>query len=198
MPAAKQNLPNRAKVRTQLRQLHGIPSMRNVQRVAASRHRPLQNYYIESGLPLTLMKRLISSVLLLLAVATLPHPSFAAVLDTALTCNESGHQFIAELAQQQMIDPKPMRVESNSINAFSPASGSELTAFGFRVFAVVGYEKDDPMFRVGDGEPVARSAYGVVVLGSETKVRNAIDGTGSTAIVHHVAPLVTAIFCKRS
>jgi hypothetical protein len=198
MPAAKQNLPNRAKVRTQLRQLHGIPPMRNVQRVAASRHRPLQNYYIESGLPLTLMKRLISSVLLLLAVATLPHPSFAAVLDTALTCNESGHQFIAELAQQQMIDPKPMRVESNSINAFSPASGSELTAFGFRVFAVVGYEKDDPMFRVGDGEPVARSAYGVVVLGSETKVRNAIDGTGSTAIVHHVAPLVTAIFCKRS
>ena len=144
------------------------------------------------------MKRLISSVLLLLAAAALPHTSFAAVLDTALTCNESGHQFIADLAQQQMIDPKPMRVESNSINAFSPASGSELTAFGFRVFAVVGYEKDDPMFRVGDGEPVARSAYGVVVLGSETKVRNAIDGTGSTAIVHHVAPLITAIFCKRS
>jgi hypothetical protein len=144
------------------------------------------------------MKSLISSVLLLLAAAALPQTSFAAVLDTALTCNESGHQFIADLAQQQMIDPKPMRVESNSINAFSPASGSELTAFGFRVFAVVGYEKDDPMFRVGDGEPVARSAYGVVVFGSETKVREAIDGSGSTAIVHHVAPLVTAIFCKRS
>ncbi|CAD6528292.1 hypothetical protein [Paraburkholderia metrosideri] len=144
------------------------------------------------------MKRLFSSVLLLLATAALPLTSFAAALDTPLTCNESGHQFISDLTQQQMIDPKPMRVESNSINAFSPASGADLTAFGFRVFAVVGYEKDDPMFRVGDGEPVASSAYGVVVLGSESKVRNAISGSGSTAIVHHVAPLVTAIFCKRS
>lgn len=144
------------------------------------------------------MKRFFSSVLLLLATAALPQTSFAAALDTPLTCNESGHQFIADLLDQQMIEPKPMRVESNSINAFSPASGADLTAFGFHVFAVVGYEKDDPMFRVGDGEPVASSAYGVVVLGSESKVRNAIAGSGSTAIVHHVAPLVTAIFCKRS
>jgi hypothetical protein len=37
-----------------------------------------------------------------------------------------------------------------------------------------------------------------VVFGSEAKVRNAIAGTGSTAIVHRVAPLITAIFCKRS
>ncbi|HEY2608725.1 hypothetical protein P0D88_13630 [Paraburkholderia sp. RL18-103-BIB-C] len=143
------------------------------------------------------MKRLISSVLLLLAAALSP-AAFAASLDTALSCNESGHQFIADLAQQQMIDPKPMRVEQNSINAFSPASGADLTAFGFRVFAVVGYEKDDPMFRVGDGEPLARSAYGAVVFGSESKVQDALASTGSTAIVHHVAPLVTAIFCKRS
>jgi hypothetical protein len=63
---------------------------------------------------------------------------------------------------------------------------------------VVGYEKDDPMFRVGDGEPLARSAYGVVVFGSQSKVRDALAGAGSTAIVHHVAPLVTAIFCKQS
>lgn len=97
-----------------------------------------------------------------------------------------------------MIDPKPSRVESNSINAFSPAHGVELTAFGFSVFAVVGFEKDDPMFRVGDGEPVARSAYGVVVFASESKVRSAVADAGSTAIVHHVAPFVTAIFCKRS
>ncbi|CAB3778003.1 hypothetical protein LMG28614_00515 [Paraburkholderia ultramafica] len=171
--------------------------MRSVFRVWASRGQPVQNHYIESGPPLTLMKRLISSVLLLLAAA-LPLSSFAASLDTPLTCNESGHQFIADLAQQQMIDPTPTRVEHNSINAFSPASGADLTAFGFRVFAVVGYEKDDPMFRVGDGEPVARSAYGVVVFGSESKVQNALAGSGSTAIVHHVAPLVTAIFCKRS
>jgi hypothetical protein len=143
------------------------------------------------------MKRLISSVLLALTAA-LPLAGHAAALDAPLTCNESGHQFIADLARQQLIDPKPTRVESNSINAFSPVSGADLTAYGFRVFAVVGYEKDDPMFRVGDGEPVANSAYGVVVFGSEAKVREAIAGSGSTAIVHHVAPLITAIFCKRS
>jgi hypothetical protein len=143
------------------------------------------------------MKRLISFVLLFLASA-LPLGAFAAPLDTALICNESGHQFIADLAQQQLIDPKPSRVEHNSINAFSPASGADLSAFGFHVFAVVGYEKDDPMFRVGDGEPLARSAYGVVVLGSDSKVQDAVTGAGSTAIVHHVAPFVTAIFCKRS
>jgi hypothetical protein len=144
------------------------------------------------------MKRFFSSVVLALSAAALPLASHAATLDAPLMCNESGHQFIADLAQQQMIDPKPMRVESNSINAFSPAQGADLIAFGFRVFAVVGYEKDDPMFRVGDGEPVAQSAYGVVVFGGESKVQNAIAGAGSTAIVHHVAPLVTAIFCKRS
>ena len=143
------------------------------------------------------MKRLISSALLALTAA-LPLAGRAAALDEPLTCNESGHQFIADLVRQDMIDPKPTRVESNSINAFSPVSGADLTAYGFRVFAVVGYEKDDPMFRVGNGEPVANSAYGVVVFGSETKVRNAIAGSGSTAIVHHVAPLITAIFCKRS
>jgi hypothetical protein len=144
------------------------------------------------------MKRSFSYFVLALAIAALPFSSHAAALDTPLACNESGHQFIADLAQQQLIDPKPTRVESNSINAFSPASGAELTAYGFRVFAVFGYEKDDPMFRVGDGEPVARSAYGAVVFGSEAKVQAALTQVGSTALVHHVAPLITAIFCKRS
>ncbi|CAB3729258.1 hypothetical protein [Paraburkholderia rhynchosiae] len=135
---------------------------------------------------------------LALATGALPLASHAAALDTPLACNQSGHQFIADLAAQQLIDPKPTRVESNSINAFSPAQGADLTAFGFHIFAVVGYEKDDPMFRVGEGEPVASSAYGVVVFGSESKVRNAVTAAGGTAIVHRVAPLITAIFCKRS
>ncbi|WP_345815900.1 hypothetical protein AAGS40_16730 [Paraburkholderia sp. PREW-6R] len=144
------------------------------------------------------MKRSFSYFVLALVMAASPVSSHAAALDAPLTCNESGHRFIADLAQQQLIDPKPTRVESNSINAFSPASGAELTAYGFHVFAVVGYEKDDPMFRVGDGEPVARSAYGVVVFGSEAKVQAALTQAGSTALVHHVAPFITAIFCKRS
>ncbi|MFL9938110.1 hypothetical protein [Paraburkholderia graminis] len=133
-----------------------------------------------------------------IAAGALPLAAHAAALDAPLACNETGHQFIADLAGQQLIDPKPTRVESNSINAFSPAQGADLSAFGFHVFAVVGYEKDDPMFRVGDGEPVARSAYGVVVFGSESKVKNAVTSAGGTAIVHRVAPLITAIFCKRS
>jgi hypothetical protein len=144
------------------------------------------------------MKCFFPSVLLALTAVALPLASNAAALDAPLGCNESGHQFIADLIQQQLIDPKPTRVESNSINAFSPTHGANLTAFGFRIFAVVGYEKDDPLFHVGDGEPLASSAYGVVVFGSESKVRSALADTGSTAIVHHVAPLVTAIFCKRS
>jgi hypothetical protein len=172
--------------------------MRNVFRVAAPALHPLRTHYIERGPPFTPMKCLFSSVLLALITAALPLTSHAAALDAPLACNESGHQFIADLAQQQLIDPIPTRVESNSINAFSPTQGADLTAFGFHVFAVVGYEKDDPMFRVGDGEPVARSAYGVVVLGGESKVQSALAQAGSTAIVHRVAPLVTAIFCKRS
>jgi hypothetical protein len=147
------------------------------------------------------MKRLFSSALLVpyaLCIAALPVASRAAALDAPLACNESGHDFIANLAAHQMIDPKPTRVESNSINAFSPARGADLTAFGFHVFAVVGFEKDDPMFRPGDGEALAKSAYGVVVFGAQAKVQTAINEAGSTAIVHHVAPLVTAIFCKRS
>jgi hypothetical protein len=142
------------------------------------------------------MKRFFTSLLCVAAVA-LPAPGFAVALDAPLVCNESGHQFIADLIEQQLIDPKPTHVERNSINAFSPTHDATLTAFGFRVFAVVGFQKDDPMFRVGDGEPLSQSAYGAVVFGAEEKVRGAIADAGSTAIVHHVAPLITAIFCKR-
>jgi hypothetical protein len=121
-----------------------------------------------------------------------------ATLDTPLVCDESAHQFIGDLESQQLIDAKPMRVESNSINAFWPTRGADLRAFGFGVFAIVGYEKDDPMFRQGEGEPLANSAYGAVVLGSFSKVEAAVTAAGSTAIVHRVGPLITAIFCKRS
>jgi hypothetical protein len=144
------------------------------------------------------MKHVFRSVLLALLTALAPLACHAAALDAPLACNESGHQFIADLAEQQLIDPTPMRVEANSINAFRPARGAALTAFGFHVFAVVGFEKDDPMFRTGDGEPLANSAYGAVVFGSDTSVQDAVTQAGSTAIVHHVGPHITAIFCKRS
>jgi hypothetical protein len=144
------------------------------------------------------MKHVLSAVTLALSACALPLACHAATaLDAPLACNESGHQFIADLAAQQLIEPTPMRVESNSINAFRPVKGADLTAFGFHVFAIVGFEKDDPMFRTGDGEPLANSAYGAVVFGSDANVQDAVTRGGSTAIVHHVAPHVTAIFCKR-
>ncbi len=54
------------------------------------------------------------------------------------------------------------------------------------------------MFRTGDGEPLANSAYGAVVFGGDVKVQEAVTQAGSTAIVHHVGPHITAIFCKRN
>jgi hypothetical protein len=142
------------------------------------------------------MKHVFCSILLALSAAALPLACHASELDAPLACNESGHQFIADLAQQQLIETTPMRVEKNSINAFRPVKGAELRAFGFHVFAVVGFEKDDPMFRNGDGEPLASSAYGVVVFGGDASVQDAVTEAGSNAIVHHVGPHITAIFCK--
>jgi hypothetical protein len=144
------------------------------------------------------MKRIIFGGIAALYAALLPLAASAAALDEPLACTQSAHRFIADLSDQQLIDPKPMRVESNSINAFQPSHGTLLTAFGFNVIAVVGFEQDDPLFKPGKGEPIGRSAYGAVVFGSTGKVQAAVTAAGSDAIVHHVGPLVTAIFCKRS
>jgi hypothetical protein len=143
------------------------------------------------------MKRTFCFFFAALIAAAAPLASRAAELDAPLGCGESAHQFIADLAAQQLIDPEPMRVESNSINAFQPVRGELLTAFGFNVFAVVGFEQDDPLFKHGKGEPLAKSAYGAVVFGNTEKVQTAVSAAGSNAIVHHVAPHITAIFCKR-
>jgi hypothetical protein len=144
------------------------------------------------------MKRSFFFFFAALVAAAVPLVSRAAELNAALGCGESAHRFIADLADQQLIDPEPMRVESNSINAFQPARGAErMTAFGFTVFAVVGFEQDDPLFKRGKGEPLAKSAYGAVVFGNDEKVQTAVTAAGSTAIVHHVGPHITAIFCKR-
>ncbi|CAB3762958.1 hypothetical protein [Paraburkholderia humisilvae] len=143
------------------------------------------------------MKRPLLLLFAGLIAAAVPLVSRAAELDAALACGESAHRFIGDLAEQQLIDPEPMRVESNSINAFQPTRGERLTAFGFTVFAVVGFEQDDPLFRNGKGEPLAKSAYGAVVFGGDEKVQAAVTAAGSNAIVHHVGPHITAIFCKR-
>ncbi|KAG0186070.1 hypothetical protein DFQ28_008353 [Apophysomyces sp. BC1034] len=116
-------------------------------------------------------------------------------LDDALACQLRAHDFIAPLVGDGLIGPKASRVEDDSVNAFFPTHGVDLRAFGFSVIAVVGYQKDDALFRQGRGKPIGDSAYGAVVLGSTKRVKAKVERAGSSAIVHPVGPFMTAIFC---
>ncbi|CAN7630023.1 hypothetical protein LJR230_004619 [Trinickia sp. LjRoot230] len=121
----------------------------------------------------------------------------AYALDPQLDCKSSAHAFIAPLVHDRYIDPSPMRVEANSVNAFRPAHGSALTAFGFRVYAVLGYQHDDAIFKKGSGEPITDSSYGVIVVGPTESVEMRAREAGSDAVVQQVIPLVlTAVFCN--
>lgn len=141
------------------------------------------------------MNRFVLALIVALAAAS-SAPAFATPLDEPLHCDRPAREFIGALESQGLIDPHPSHVEPNSINAFNPTPHVDLTAFGFHVFAIVGYQKGDPMFQKGDGKPLADSAYGAVVLGTTDSVKAAVRSGGSSAIVHHVAPFVTAIFCQ--
>ncbi|MFX1689671.1 hypothetical protein PWR05_34920 [Paraburkholderia sp. A2RI-6] len=137
------------------------------------------------------------AVLTALAPGLLPVSSYAYELDPQLSCRSNAHAFISPLLKDRYIDPKPMRVEANSVNAFRPEHDSNLTAFGFRVYAVLGYEHGDALFKRGDGQPVADSAYGAVVLGAAETVEAQARKAGSSAVIHQVVPLLlTAIFCS--
>ncbi|KNH09898.1 hypothetical protein BRCH_02902 [Candidatus Burkholderia brachyanthoides] len=93
-------------------------------------------------------------------------------IEAQLDCKpNNSHDFIAPLVASNLIQTRPMRVEANSVNAFRPASGVSLrSVYGFKVYAVVAYQKDDPLFERGKGEPIADSAYGVVVWGGDDEV----------------------------
>jgi hypothetical protein len=133
-------------------------------------------------------------VTLSLFVPTLAH---ADTLDAQMDCKSDGHSFISPLLVSGEIEVKPMRVEPNSINAFRVKKGVHLTAFDYRVYAVIGYQKDDPLFQVGNGQPIADSAYGVIVIGPTEDVEDRVHQAGGTAVVHRVNPLVTAIICQQ-
>ncbi len=45
-------------------------------------------------------------------------------------------------------------------------------------------------------QPISDSAYGAVVWGDD-EVTQKVRAAGSDADVHHVAPFITAIFCKQ-
>jgi hypothetical protein len=142
-----------------------------------------------------------SALLLLTAIGAGLHATAADAheLDAQLDCTSNAHSFIASLQSDQYIEQTPMHVEANSVNAFRPTRGSELTAFGFRVYAVLGYEQNDEMFHKGSGEAMSGSLYGVVVFGPSDSVKTHLHDAGSDAAVHEVMPLImTAVLCKSS
>ncbi|WP_244814008.1 hypothetical protein [Caballeronia sp. Lep1P3] len=140
---------------------------------------------------------LIVRLALTTGLAAFAAPSHARAIEAQLDCQSNAHDFIAPLQQDGLLERKPMRVEANSVNAFKPVKGATLTAYGFKVYVLVAYEKNDPLFRQGKGEPIGDSAYGAVVWGSDDAVEEKVREAGSDAVVHHVAPFITAIFCKR-
>ncbi len=131
--------------------------------------------------------------ILLAAVPALAH---AVSLDAALSCGGSPRQFFSMLRAQQLIDATPMHVEANSVNAFWPARDVSLTAFDRSVFAVFGYQRDDPLFKAGNGTPTDKPIFGVVVVASMDSVRQSLKAAGSRASVERAAPFMTAIVCE--
>jgi hypothetical protein len=124
-------------------------------------------------------------------------PAVSHELDALLDCTSNAHAFITSLQSDQFIEPQPMHVEANSVNAFRPTRDSQLTAFGFRVYAVLGYAHDDELFHKGKGEAMTGSIYGVVVFGTSEAVQVHLHDAGSDAVVHEVLPLImTAVLCK--
>jgi hypothetical protein len=112
-------------------------------------------------------------------------PSAAHELDAQLDCSSNAHAFITSLQSDQFIEAQPMHVEANSVNAFRPTRGSQLTAFGFRVYAVLGYDQNDELFHKGSGQASSES------------VKTHLQDAGSDAVVHEVMPLImTAVLCK--
>ena len=131
-----------------------------------------------------------------LAAALAPRLACAGAPDQQFDCQSNPHAFISSLIDAKWIEPQPSRVESNSVNAFRPVHGSGLRAFGFPIYAVIGYQRDDSLFRHGDGRSIDGSVYGVVVSGPAKSVRQRVQQANSHAIVRSVVPLLlTAIVC---
>ena len=95
------------------------------------------------------VSKLIRVVAVVAPVGLLSTLAHASAVEEQLDCKSTGHVFISALMNSGEIQSKPMHVEKNSINAFRPAHGVKLTAFDFPVFVVLGYEKDDPLFKPG-------------------------------------------------
>ncbi|WP_179403245.1 hypothetical protein [Burkholderia guangdongensis] len=122
-------------------------------------------------------------------------PSAAAKsIDDGLDCHSTGHAYVAPLVAAGDIERVPMHVEDNSVNAFHTTHS--LTAYGFGVYVVLGYQANDPLFRHGPGMPIGDWAYGVVVRGTKQAVEAKVRAAGSDATVARAFPFLTAIVCS--
>ena len=124
---------------------------------------------------------------------------YAQEIGASLDCHLGPHTFIEQLVEQKQIDPIPMRVSADSVNAYRLRPDQNLTALGFRVRAVFGFSPNDDMFtqKISEGETPHR-VYGVVVMAAKEAVSERIRETGSPATVREVMPLLmTAVVCEK-
>lgn len=143
-------------------------------------------------------KRPTQTLILYVGVAATLLPTLARAdsHDEQFNCRSNPHAFISSLIDDKSIDPQPSHVESNSVNAFRPVHGRGLQAFGFPIYAVIGYERDDTLFRQGEGKAIDGEVYGVVVSAPADSVRMRVQQANSDATVRPVVPLLlTAIVC---
>jgi hypothetical protein len=137
-------------------------------------------------------------VLGLLIGVSHPIAAHAKALDDQFDCSTSPHDFISALIEDHSIGSAPTRVEMNSVNVYKAASDSGLTAFGFRVSAVFGYEPGSDMFKPGRGDPIAGSIYGAVLAAPYDAVVSRLHDSNASAAAQSVIPmLVTAVVCKK-
>ncbi|WP_321927661.1 hypothetical protein [Paraburkholderia guartelaensis] len=133
---------------------------------------------------------------LLVPVAAHAQATQSTTRDQQFDCKSDPHTFISSLIDEKSIEPEPSRVEANSVNAFSPVRGTRLSAFGFPIYVVLGYDRDDTLFKRGAGKEISSPLYGVVVSAPAEKVRSRVREANSDATVQSVVPLLlTAIVC---
>ncbi|MGF6652217.1 hypothetical protein OKW34_002779 [Paraburkholderia youngii] len=120
-------------------------------------------------------------------------------IGAGLDCHFGPHEFIEQLVEEREIDPVPMKVSENSVNAYRLRPNQNLTALGFNVRAVFGFSPNDDMFtqKSGGGEAL-HQVYGVVVIAGKEAVSERIHEMGSPATVNEVMPLVmSAVVCEK-
>jgi hypothetical protein len=120
-------------------------------------------------------------------------------IGASLDCHSGAHEFIEQLVEAKAIEPRPMKVSDNSVNAYRLKPDQNLTALGFKVRAVFGYSPNDAMFvQKSSGSEAPRQVYGVVVMAGEQAVDERIRQTGSPATVKVVMPLImSAVVCEK-